>query len=118
MATPQFNSRRWSSAALVTAAGALLALAALLGGAARGQSPSASGAAASVVGQATPDARPLAIDRGAAGVWQALLKLHTRASLLMVVAHPDDEDGGMLAYETRGHGVRAAQMTLNRLTPV
>src|SRR4029077_18770976 len=36
----------------------------------------------------TPDARPLEIDRGTAGLWQALLKLHTRASLLMLVAHP------------------------------
>ena len=60
------------------------------------------------------DARPLTIDSGAAGLWQTLLKLHTRASLLMVTAHPDDEDGGMLAYETRGQGARAALMTLNR----
>lgn len=45
-----------------------------------------------------PLARPLAIDRGSAGLWQSLQKLHTRASLTMVVAHPDDEDGGMLAY--------------------
>ena len=64
----------------------------------------------------TPDAWPLDIDRGAAGLWQTLLKLHTRASLLLVTAHPDDENagGGMLAYETRGLGTRAAIMTLNR----
>ena len=62
----------------------------------------------------TPDARPLQIDRGAAGLWQTLLKLHTRASLLMLVAHPDDEDGGMLAYESRGQGARAILLTLNR----
>ena len=61
-----------------------------------------------------PDAAPLQIDRGAAGLWQTLLKLHTRASLLMVTAHPDDEDGGMLAYESRGHGARAILFTLNR----
>src|SRR5579871_1681703 len=62
------------------------------------------------------DAWPLKIDSGAAGLWQTLLKLHTRASLLLVTAHPDDENagGGMLAYETRGLGVRAAIMTLNR----
>ena len=35
--------------------------------------------------------QPLAIDRGAAALWQSLQKLHTRASLLMVTAHPDDE---------------------------
>ncbi len=60
------------------------------------------------------DARPLQIDRGAAGLWQTLLKLHTRASLLMLVAHPDDEDGGMLTYESRGRGARASLFTLNR----
>lgn len=62
----------------------------------------------------TPDARPLQIDRGTAGLWQTLLKLHTRASLLMLTAHPDDEDGGMLAYESRGQGARAILLTLNR----
>src|SRR6266446_6856254 len=40
---------------------------------------------------ATSDARPLQIDRGAVGLWQNLLRLRSRASLLMVVAHPDDE---------------------------
>ncbi|MGH9353555.1 MAG: hypothetical protein ACRD2G_15570, partial [Terriglobia bacterium] len=63
---------------------------------------------------ATPDARPLPVDRGAAAVWQTLLKLHTRASLIMITAHPDDEDGGMLAYESRGQGARVALLTLNR----
>ena len=32
----------------------------------------------------------------------------------MVTAHPDDEDGGMLAYETRGQGARGSLLTLNR----
>lgn len=59
-------------------------------------------------------ARPLTIDRGAAAVWQSLKKLDTRASLLYFTAHPDDEDGGMLAYESRGRGVRTALVTLNR----
>ena len=88
----------------------------------KGQAPVAAGAAAGLAGAGaasaaelpTPDARPLEIDRGAAGLWQTLLKLHTRASLLMVTAHPDDEDGGMLAYESRGQGARAALFTLNR----
>ena len=62
----------------------------------------------------TPNGRYLQIDRGAAGLWQALLKLHTRASLLMVVAHPDDEDSGMLTLESRGQGARAMMLTLNR----
>ncbi|MGB8837891.1 MAG: PIG-L family deacetylase, partial [Candidatus Acidiferrales bacterium] len=59
-------------------------------------------------------AEPLDFDRGAAALWQSLLKLHTRASLLMVTAHPDDEDGGMLTYDSRGLGARAVLMTLNR----
>src|ERR1019366_4441546 len=63
---------------------------------------------------ATPDGRLLQIDRGAAGLWQSLLKLHTRASMLMVVAHPDDEDSGMLTLESRGQGARALMLTLNR----
>ena len=33
---------------------------------------------------------------------------------MTIVAHPDDEDGGMLAYESRGLGVRTAIMTLTR----
>lgn len=59
-------------------------------------------------------ARPLPIDRGVAGLSQTLQKLHTRASLAMVTAHPDDEDGGMLTYESRGQGVDATLLTLNR----
>jgi LmbE family N-acetylglucosaminyl deacetylase len=59
-------------------------------------------------------ARPLPIDRGSAGLSQTLQKLHTRASLAMVTAHPDDEDGGMLTYESRGQGVDTTLLTLNR----
>src|ERR1700740_3317080 len=59
-------------------------------------------------------AAPLPVDRGASALWQSLVKLHTRASLIMVTAHPDDEDGGMLTYESRGRGVRATLLTLNR----
>jgi LmbE family N-acetylglucosaminyl deacetylase len=57
---------------------------------------------------------PLAVDRGTAGLEQMLRKLRTRASLLMIVAHPDDEDGGMLAYESRGQGARVGMLTLTR----
>ncbi len=57
---------------------------------------------------------PLPINRGSAAVWQSLKKLHTRASLIMITAHPDDEDGGMLTYESRGQGVRVTLLTLNR----
>ena len=59
-------------------------------------------------------AEPLPVDRGAAAVWQSLKKLQTRASLMMVVAHPDDEDGGMLTYESRGQGADGTLLTLDR----
>jgi LmbE family N-acetylglucosaminyl deacetylase len=74
----------------------------------------------SAVTQAAPapyqaaSAYPLTLDRGASGLWQSLQKLKTRASLMMVVAHPDDEDSGMLAFEARGNGVDATLLTLNR----
>jgi LmbE family N-acetylglucosaminyl deacetylase len=57
---------------------------------------------------------PLDFDRGAPGAWQKLLKLRTTASLLHTTAHPDDEQGGMLALMSRGLGVRTAMLTLNR----
>jgi LmbE family N-acetylglucosaminyl deacetylase len=53
-------------------------------------------------------------NRGAAAVWQLLKKLQTRASLIMITAHPDDEDGGVLTYESRARGTRVALLTLNR----
>ncbi len=60
------------------------------------------------------DSTTLPEDRGAEGLAQTLGKLRTWGSLLMIVAHPDDEDGGMMAYESRGAGVRTALMTLTR----
>ncbi len=58
--------------------------------------------------------RAIGIDRGAAALWQSLLKLHTRASMIMIDAHPDDEDGALMAYASRGQGARVALLTLNR----
>jgi LmbE family N-acetylglucosaminyl deacetylase len=56
----------------------------------------------------------LPINHGAAALQQLLLKLRTRASMMLIVAHPDDEDSGLLTYESRGQGVRVAMMTLTR----
>ena len=53
-------------------------------------------------------------DEGAAGLRLELLRLGTTARLMQVVAHPDDEDGGMLTLEARGLGVSTLLMTLNR----
>jgi LmbE family N-acetylglucosaminyl deacetylase len=43
-----------------------------------------------------------------------LLRLNTTARLMHTTAHPDDEDGGMLTLESRGKGVDALLLTLNR----
>ena len=57
---------------------------------------------------------PIPVNKGALALEQSLIKLRTRASLMMIVAHPDDEDGGMLTYESRGQGARVAMLTLTR----
>src|ERR1700754_1871140 len=58
--------------------------------------------------------RDIPADEGATALWQSLVKLRTRASLMLIVAHPDDEDGGMLTYEARGQGAHVAMLTLTR----
>ncbi len=57
---------------------------------------------------------PLPEDTGAAGLTQALRRLQTTGRMMQVVAHPDDEDGGMLTLESRGKGVQTLLMTLTR----
>ncbi len=58
--------------------------------------------------------QPLPQDQGAPGLQEELRRLNTTARLMMVVAHPDDEDGGMLTLESRGQGVSTLLVTLNR----
>ena len=53
-------------------------------------------------------------DLGIAGLQQELKKLQTTARLMHTTAHPDDEDGGMLALESRGLGADVMLFTLNR----
>ena len=60
------------------------------------------------------DTKPLSVDTGVTGLKLTLRRLHTTARLMHTTAHPDDEDGGMLTLESRGHGVAALQLTLNR----
>jgi LmbE family N-acetylglucosaminyl deacetylase len=62
----------------------------------------------------SPIALPIAEDRGAAALEQSLKRLSTTASLMMIVAHPDDEDGALLTRLSRGLGVRCTLLTLNR----
>ncbi len=60
------------------------------------------------------NAMPIDLDRGASGLSRIITELRTRASILMITAHPDDEDGGLLAFEARGMGARSVLLTLNR----
>ena len=53
-------------------------------------------------------------DRGTAGLRLMVRRLGTTARLMQTVAHPDDEDGGMLTLESRGRGASVLLMTLNR----
>jgi LmbE family N-acetylglucosaminyl deacetylase len=57
---------------------------------------------------------PLTADRGAAGAWQKIQKAGTFASAMHITAHPDDEDGGMLTWLSRGLGARTSLLTLTR----
>ena len=48
--------------------------------------------------------KPLAEDREKADLTQTLRRLGTTASMLMITAHPDDEDGGLLTYPRAAWG--------------
>src|SRR5678815_6101107 len=51
---------------------------------------------------------------GSAAAWRALLRLRTTATVMHTTAHPDDEDGALLAWLSRNQGVRTGLLTLNR----
>ena len=50
----------------------------------------------------------------AALAWTWIQKLQTTGSVLHVTAHPDDENGALLALLSRGHGVRTALLSITR----
>ena len=50
----------------------------------------------------------------AAMAWHWIQKLQTTGSVLQITAHPDDENGALLALLSRGHGVRTALLSLTR----
>ena len=60
------------------------------------------------------NAVPLPIDRGQNDLARVLKELGTTASAMVIVAHPDDEDGAMMTYLSRGLGVRVSSLTLTR----
>jgi len=61
-----------------------------------------------------PESIPVDANRGAAGLTRWLHALNTRASLILITAHPDDEDGACLAFETRGAGARSRALAQPR----
>jgi LmbE family N-acetylglucosaminyl deacetylase len=56
----------------------------------------------------------LETDNPKAELSRQLRAIQTRASFVMFAAHPDDEDGGTLVYETRKEGARGALFTITR----
>ncbi len=72
--------------------------------------------AATLAGHAPVAAQvaPLPQDLGAPGLGLALRRLPVTARVLMVTAHPDDENNGVLVRLSRGLGVRTALLTLTR----
>jgi LmbE family N-acetylglucosaminyl deacetylase len=94
------------------AAIATLILAGVLSAHLGGQQPAAY--ASLLQPEASETALPLPEDRGAAALEQSLRRLSTTASVLMIVAHPDDEDGPLLTYLSRGLGARVTLLTLTR----
>lgn len=68
---------------------------------------------ASLRSNTTAQVRPVN-DYGAIGLGQLLKRLNTTASVMMIGAHPDDEDSALLAYLARGENARTAYLSLTR----
>src|SRR4051812_16601 len=53
-------------------------------------------------------------DYGALGLARLLKQMQTTGSVMMIGAHPDDEDSALLAYLARGENARTAYLSLTR----
>jgi LmbE family N-acetylglucosaminyl deacetylase len=71
------------------------------------------GVTAGLLPETSAQVKPV-YDRGAAGLEQAIKRLGTSASVMMIGAHPDDEDTALLAYLARGKNARTAYLSLTR----
>lgn len=71
-------------------------------------------AAIAMRGHVRAQITPLAHDQGAAGLALALRHLPNDGSVLMVTAHPDDEDNGLLVKINRGLGLKTSLLTVTR----
>jgi LmbE family N-acetylglucosaminyl deacetylase len=67
-----------------------------------------------VLGLGSAGAQSLPDDRGAAGLWLALQRLQTDARVVYLVAHPDDEDAGLLTWLARGVGADITLLSITR----
>ncbi len=108
---PAIRVQRASARTSVVRMSAVSFLSAIVLAAAQAQGPDP---AALSPHEASAIALPLAEDRGSAALEQALRRLNTTASVMMIVAHPDDEDGPLLTYLSRVQGVRTILYTLTR----
>ena len=61
----------------------------------------------------TAQVRPV-YDYGAIGLAQTLKRINTTKSVMMIGAHPDDEDSGLVAFLARGENARTAYLSLTR----
>ncbi|MFN2502005.1 MAG: PIG-L family deacetylase [Pyrinomonadaceae bacterium] len=53
-------------------------------------------------------------DRGVLGLARLLRRINTTGSVMMIGAHPDDEDSALVAYLARGENARTAYLSLTR----
>ncbi len=53
-------------------------------------------------------------DYGVLGIGRLLKRLNNTGSVMMIGAHPDDEDSSLLAYLARGENARTAYLSLTR----
>ncbi len=53
-------------------------------------------------------------DQGAIGLGQLLKRLNNTKSVMMIAAHPDDEDSDLLAYLARAENARTVYLSLTR----
>jgi hypothetical protein len=67
-----------------------------------------------LVGLLAPSVAIHAQDRGAVRLDQQIRGLTVTARVLIVGAHPDDEDGRLIAFLARGHGIETAYLSLTR----
>jgi LmbE family N-acetylglucosaminyl deacetylase len=113
-----FEPARWIRNAAVLAALAAVALAAVVSDEdfckAQQAAPTPDLLAQIPLPEPATNPLPIGEDHGCAALEQDLKRLGTTASVLMIVAHPDDEDGALLTYLSRGLGVRATLLTLTR----